>query len=105
MRKSYGKWAEREAGSQLSLLIRRELHEFVVGAGMMALDELLEAERTKVCGERYAHLPERAARRAGHVTGELVLGGRRVRVRRPRARSMDGQEMPLPSWRQAWRRR
>jgi transposase-like protein len=100
MKKSYGKWAEKEARSQLSLLVRRELHEFVVGAGMMALDELLEADRRALCGEWYAHRPERTARRAGHVVGELVLGGRRVKVRRPRARSMDGQELTLPSWRQ-----
>lgn len=30
--------------------------------------------------------------------GSLVMGGRRVKVRKPRARSVDGQELPLPHW-------
>jgi transposase-like protein len=34
----------------------------------------------------------------GHAPGELVLGGRRVQVSRPRARTLDGQEVLLPSW-------
>ena len=29
------------------------------------------------------------------------MGGRRVKVERPRARSVDGHELSLPSW-QAW---
>jgi putative transposase len=51
-----------------------------------------------VCGPRYAQGPERQARRMGHVPGELVLGGRLVQVRRPRARTLDGHEVVLPSW-------
>lgn len=38
--------------------------------------------------------------RAGHAPGELVMGGRKVRVSRPRARTADGaEELALPSWR------
>jgi len=103
MKKSYSKWAEREAGSQLRLValkevVRQELREFVVSAGMVALSELLEEERTDVCGPRYRHQPGRKARRAGHVRGELVMGGRRVSVHRPRARTVDEREVELPSW-------
>src|SRR5262249_50700481 len=36
--------------------------------------------------------------RGGHVPGELVLGGRRVSLRRPRVRGKDGREVALPSW-------
>ena len=105
MKKSYSKWAEKEARSQLRLValkevVRQELREFVVSAGMVALSELLEEERTEACGPRYRHQPGRKARRAGHVPGELVMGGRRVGVKRPRARSVDGCEVELPSWRQ-----
>jgi len=39
--------------------------------------------------------------RVGHVPSSLVLGGRRVEIRRPRARSTAGQELRLPSW-QGW---
>jgi putative transposase len=38
------------------------------------------------------------ARRSGSAPGELVMGGRRVQVRRPRARTTDGHEVELPSW-------
>jgi hypothetical protein len=34
----------------------------------------------------------------GHASGELVLGGRLVQARRPRARTLDGREVVLPSW-------
>ena len=83
----------------LGEVIGRELREFVVSAGMEALTLLLERERTEACGPRYQHQPDRLAVRAGHAPGELVMGGRRVRVARPRARTLDGREVELPSWR------
>lgn len=82
----------------LGEVVRQELREFVVTAGMTALAVMLEGERTDACGPRYVHQVERRARRAGHAPGELVMGGRRVRVKRPRARSVDGEEIALPSW-------
>src|SRR5207237_935400 len=103
MKERARKSVEKEVETQLKLIglkefVRQGLHEFVVSAGMTALDELLEEERTAVCGRRYAHLRDRTARRGGRVGGELVLGGRRVHVKRPRARSVDGRELTLPSW-------
>jgi putative transposase len=81
--------------------LRRGLREFVVEAGMQALEGLLEDERTMVCGPRYRHDENRRAVRGGHARGELVMGGRRVSVRRPRARSSDGKrEVPLDVWQQ-----
>jgi putative transposase len=70
-------------------------------SGFGFVQDELEAERTALCGERYAHQEQRQAVRAGHVPSSLVLGGRRVEIRRPRARSTEGQELRLPSW-QAW---
>lgn len=100
MRKTARKDAETEA-PMLHLLgevVRRELREFVVVAGISALATVLEQERTEACGPRYRHQPERRARRMGHAAGELVMGGRRVQVRRPRARTLEGEEVVLPSW-------
>jgi transposase-like protein len=82
----------------LALVLRQRLQEFVVETGLIALDALLEEERTAACGERYRHDPERRAWRHGHSPGELVLGGRRVSVSRPRARTPKGEEVVLPSW-------
>jgi transposase-like protein len=84
----------------LAFTLRRGLRELVVEAGMQTLDVLLEDERTELCGERYRHDADRRAMRAGHAPGELVMGGRKVRVSRPRARTADGsEELTLPSWR------
>lgn len=77
---------------------RTTLFEFLIEAGMRKLEVLLEEERTLVCGRRYEHQPERDAYRFGRAPGELVLGGRRVAVKRPRARTLDGREVVLPSW-------
>jgi putative transposase len=94
-----GSRSEEETTSPtLADVIRRDLREFVIDAGLLALEEMLERERTVVCGPRYAHQEERRAHRGGHTVGELVMGGRRVRVRRPRARGMNGREVVLPSW-------
>jgi transposase-like protein len=82
----------------LAGVLKAELHEFVMSAGMRIVAELLEEDRAAICGERYARHARRVASRAGHAPGELVLGGRRVQVRRPRARTVDGQEVVLPSW-------
>src|SRR5579863_4421576 len=80
-------------------MVREALYDTVIGAGLACVDEVLEIERVALCGERYAHLADRQAQRAGHVASSLVLGGRRVAVQPPRARSAAGCELRLPSWR------
>ena len=89
---------------QLPVLVREALYETVMAAGLACVSEVLEAERSELCGARYQHVAERQAVRAGHVGSSLALGGRRVAVSRPRARSIDGHELSLPSWRE-WSRR
>jgi hypothetical protein len=80
-------------------LVRAALYDTVIGAGLVCVGEVLEAERVALCGARYEHLADRQALRAGHVASSLVLGGRRVVVSRPRVRSIDGRELGLLSWR------
>jgi len=82
-------------------LARESLLDAVILSGFGFVQDELEAERTALCGERYAHQAQRQAVRAGHVPSSLVLGGRRVEIERPRARSTEGHELSLPSWR-AW---
>jgi putative transposase len=81
-------------------LVGEALYETVIGVGLACVAEALEEERMTLCGARYAHMAERQALRGGHVASSLVLGGRRVAVSRPRARSLDGHELQLPSWRE-----
>lgn len=45
------------------------LLDAIVNAGLSVLGAMLEEDRTKLCGPRYAHAPGRAAWRGGHVDG------------------------------------
>jgi transposase-like protein len=76
---------------------RSELLELAVRSGMRVLEAMMEEDRIGLCGARYAHEPDRAASRAGGVASEVVLGGRKVAVRRPRVRA-DGHEVALPTF-------
>ncbi|MBI4700354.1 MAG: hypothetical protein HY744_04150 [Deltaproteobacteria bacterium] len=85
----------------LGAAVRESLLETLIASGMAHVYEVLERGRVAACGPRHEHDAERRARRAGHTPGALVHGGRRVAVRRPRARTVGGREVELPSWR-AW---
>jgi transposase-like protein len=78
---------------------RTTLYETVIHTGMNVLAGMLEDDRTRLCGPRYEHDRDRRATRAGHTDGELAFGGRHIRMRRPRARSRNGEEVALPTWR------
>ena len=82
---------------ELLVETKAELFELMVRSGLRVLDAMLEEDRTALCGPRYAHQPARAASRAGTVPSEVVLGGRKVAVHRPRVRG-DGREVPLPTF-------
>ena len=76
---------------------RAELMALAVTSGLKVLTTMLEDDRIGICGPRYAHQAERQASRAGTVPSEVVLGGRKVAIRRPRVRR-DGTEVPLPTF-------
>lgn len=63
-----------------------------VGVGLGVMAELMEEEVCEVVGPKGKHDPDRRAVRHGHEDGEVTLGGRRVRVERPRVRAVDGSE-------------
>ena len=76
---------------------RTELFELAMRSGLKVFTAMLEEDRTAVCGPRYAHEPDRPASRAGTVRSEVVLGGRKVAIQRPRVRTADG-EVALPTF-------
>ena len=70
-----------------------------VGTGLGVLGSLLEADVDRLVGPKGRHNPGRTAVRHGTQPGPVTLGGRRVRVDRPRVRRADGAgEVPLPTW-------
>jgi putative transposase len=76
---------------------RAELMALAVTSGLKVLTTMLEQDRTAICGPRYAHQEKRQASRTGTVPSEVVLGGRKVVMRRPRVRR-DGTEVALPTF-------
>lgn len=78
--------------------MRQNLRELMLSAGTQVLAALLEEDRAALCGPRSQPEPARSASRHGFDEGTLVLGGQKVRVRKPRVRGRAG-EIELPSWR------
>ena len=89
----------RLALAEVAGVAREGLLAMSVAAGMAVMRAMFDAEITKACGPRGKHDPDRAAVRHGAGRGSVVLGGRRVPVARPRARTTDGGEVPLASYR------
>src|SRR5215216_6890688 len=80
-----------EALGELVSSAKEGLLALSVGVGLGVLAEMMEAEVDEVVGAKGKPNPDRTAVRHGHEGGEVTLGGRRVPVSRPRARSADGE--------------
>src|SRR3954447_16349229 len=74
---------------------REGLLAMSVAAGMAVMQTMFEAEIAAACGPKGRHDPDRAAVRHGVGRGSVALGGRRIPVSRPRARTIEGGEVPL----------
>jgi hypothetical protein len=95
------------AQAQISLAIRGVLrdvrHAFLglcIDAGQRVLAAMMEADRITLCGPKGVPDARRRAVRGGTTASQVVLGGQRIAVRRPRARSKVEGELALPSF--AW---
>ena len=76
---------------------KTELLELALRSGLKVFTAMLEEDRTAICGPRYAHEADRPASRAGTTRSEVVLGGRKVLIQRPRVRTAAG-EVALPTF-------
>ena len=89
-----------ELGSVL-VQAKQALREVMLSAGTDVLMAMLEADRAALCGPKHGQSEDRENYRHGYDSGALVLGGRKVAVKKPRVRSIDGEkEIELPTWRQ-----
>ena len=87
------------AMDEIAADMREGLLALAVGAGLQVMQQLMEADVTAACGPRGKHDPDRTATRHGTEDGSVTLGGRRVPVRRPRVRAVDGSgELPVPAY-------
>jgi putative transposase len=85
--------------AELAGAAREGLLALAVGTGLGVLTALLDADVERLVGAKGRHNRTRAAVRHGTQPGKVTLGGRRIRVDRPRVRTADGtQELPIPTW-------
>jgi putative transposase len=80
-----------EALGELVGAAKEGLLALSVEVGLGVLGELLEHEVEQLVGPKGKWNSDRTAVRHGHENGEVTLGGRRVQVKRPRARTADGE--------------
>src|SRR5271165_1950448 len=78
--------------------IKDGLMAFCCSAGLAVVSEIMAAEMTEKAGPKGRHDPDRTATRNGSAPGSVVLGGRTVPLRRPRATRTEGGEVHLDSY-------
>jgi putative transposase len=87
------------AVAELAGAAREGLLALAVGTGLQVLQAMLAEDVARLVGPKGRHNPGRTAVRHGSEPGQVTLGGRRVRIRRPRVRSADGtRELPVPTY-------
>jgi transposase-like protein len=87
------------AVAELAAAAREGLLALAVGTGLQVLQAMLAEDVERLVGPKGRHNPERAAVRHGSEPGQVTLGGRRVRVRRPRVRTADSAaEVAVPTY-------
>jgi len=87
--------------SQLLSAVREAKNAFFalcVHTGKEVLSALMEQDRTAVCGPKGHPNAQRQAFRGGHTQSRVTLGGRRIAIRRPRVREVEGAELALQSF-------
>lgn len=80
------------------------LHEFAMNLGVEIVMLFMQNEIEQLCGRRYGRPDEREATRHGQQPGVITIGGQKMSVDRPRARSTRGKgEIALQTYEMAQR--
>ncbi len=79
-------------------MLQDGLNSLACQLGLMAAQEMLQAEVEDLCGPMHQRQAERSASRWGSQGGTVVLGGRKVPIQRPRARLTSGREALLETY-------
>src|SRR5437870_2024475 len=72
--------------------VRAGFFALCLDTGRPVLHALMEEDRRRLCGTKWLPNPQRTAQRGGSTASEITLGGRRLPVRRLRARAVAGSE-------------
>ena len=86
---------------ELLNLMQDSLEALAVELGLLVASAILEDEVTRLCGARYQRQPGRSHTRYGHQRGEVMIGGQKLPIERPRVRrAAGGGEVPLETYAQ-----
>ena len=80
--------------------VQQAFYGLCVSASKQVLAAMMEADRVALCGAKNVPDPGRKAVRGGTTRSSVVLGGQRIAVTKPRARSLEHGELELPTF--AW---
>ena len=78
--------------------MREGVGELIRRTGLELIGLLMEQEVEELVGKRHRQSPQRSAYRWGKEDGWCRIDGQKVPVKRPRARQVDGGELPLGSY-------
>jgi putative transposase len=78
--------------------LKVEIRSLAVSAGTVMIEAIMNSESDQLAGKRYSRKTD--IDRWGTESGYVLLGGQKVRVRRPRLRTKDKQEVSLTSYEQ-----
>src|SRR6266536_5921704 len=71
---------------------------FCLTAGIEAMERMLCEDAQRLTGGRHSRGRARVGHRWGTTKGKIGFHGGKIVVHRPRVRSYDGREIPLPTW-------
>ena len=80
--------------------VQQVFYGLCVNAGKQVLAAMMEADRVALCGAKNVPDTGRQAVREGTTHSSVVLGGQRIAISKPRARSLQRGELELPAF--AW---
>jgi hypothetical protein len=78
--------------------MREGVGELIRRTGLELIGLLMEQEVEELVGKRHRQSRQRSAYRWGKEDGWCRIDGQKVPVKRPRARQVDGGELPLGSY-------
>ena len=82
--------------------VKHAFYGLCVQAGFEVLAAMMEADRVALCGAKGVPDAARKAVRGGTTNSQVVLGGQRIAIKRPRARAVaggaDAGELDLPTY-------
>lgn len=87
------------AMAEIGGAVKEGLLALAVATGLQVMTTMMEESVIVLAGPKGRHQPDRDAVRHGSEAGSVALGGRRVPVRRPRVRAVDGSsELPIEAY-------